>query len=309
MYGVFDKFWFWTIDYAMGFGNQVNLKDGLFNFMDTFGSLWHGFHFIWIIALSGFGVLFIHPRLKNDFRSLFTLLFLIFSFLSICPGLLFRPHYFVTLLPAVSILFGLSIDYLWEMSKFNKRQILKYISCSLLIISITFGIISQYDYFFILSPTEIIKKAYNINPFPESVPIGEYIKANSNDGDKIAILGSEPQICFYANRHSATGHITTYALMENHKYNLLMQKEMISDIESAMPKYFIYVNISTSWLMHDYSENYIFNWVDPFLLKNKYQLKGIVDIFNDRTIYKWDSEVYNYEAKSPYHVLIFRRNG
>ena len=43
---------------------------------------------------------------------------------------------------------------------------------------------------------------YNDNPFPEAVQIAKYIKANSNDSDKIAVFGSEPEICFYADRQS-----------------------------------------------------------------------------------------------------------
>jgi hypothetical protein len=37
--------------------------------------------------------------------------------------------------------------------------------------------------------------------------LSHYIKANSKKGDKIVVLGSEPQIYFYCGRHSATGHI------------------------------------------------------------------------------------------------------
>ena len=72
---------------------------------------------------------------------------------------------------------------------------------------------------------------YGLNPFPESIAIAEYIKAHSKEQDKIAVLGSEPQIYFYSNRHSATGYIYVYGLMEDQKYALKMQKEMAEEIE------------------------------------------------------------------------------
>ena len=97
--------------------------------------------------------------------------------------------------------------------------------------------------------------------------------------------------------------------MENQSNSLRMQKEMASEIESAMPEYFIYVPLASSWLMKDNSEDYIIKWIDPFLKKNQYRLKGVVDIFIDQTIYIWDSEVINYQPQSKFYILVFRRNG
>ena len=60
------------------------------------------------------------------------------------------------------------------------------------------------------------RTTYSLNPFPESLEIAKIIKASTSSRDRIAVLGSEPQIFFYSNRRSATGHIYTYALMEDH---------------------------------------------------------------------------------------------
>jgi hypothetical protein len=309
LYGVFDKFWYWTIEYALTYENQTNLKDGITLFINTLRSLQNGFYLIWIFALSGIIVLFLHPKLRQDFRYLFIMLFFIFSFLSICPGLYFREHYFVTLMPAISILFCVFIDYLRELSKAKTNlKLLKYLSYALFIISMTIVVVTQFNYFFQLSTNEISKAAFTNNPFGESLPIAEYIKANSKLEDKIAILGSEPQICFYANRHSASGYIYTYSLMEIQKNSLQMQKEMVNEIESALPKYLVYIHVPTSWHMNPNSETYIMKWVYPFLKKNQYQLKGIVDIYSDNTIYKWDTEIATYKARSDYYVLVFGRN-
>ena len=62
------------------------------------------------------------------------------------------------------------------------------------------------------------------------------------------MLGSEPEIYFYSHRHSATGYIYTYALMEPQKYAQQMQQEMIREIERARPKYLISVAMNYSWL-------------------------------------------------------------
>ena len=46
-----------------------------------------------------------------------------------------------------------------------------------------------------------------MNPFPESIKIGEYIAANTSQNDRVAIIDSEPQIYFYSNRRGASGYI------------------------------------------------------------------------------------------------------
>src|SRR5947208_15586515 len=78
---------------------------------------------------------------------------------------------------------------------------------------------------------------YPTNPFAAAVKIAEYLREHTNPDDTIAVLGSEPEIYFYAQRHSATGYIYTYELMEPQKYARQMQEERIHEIESARPKF------------------------------------------------------------------------
>jgi hypothetical protein len=73
---------------------------------------------------------------------------------------------------------------------------------------------SQKDYLLETDPVRISKAKFADNPFPEAVKIAKFIKNNSNEDDKIAILGSEPEIFFYSQRRSATAYIYTYPLME-----------------------------------------------------------------------------------------------
>jgi hypothetical protein len=80
----------------------------------------------------------------------------------------------------------------------------------------------------------------------------------------VAILGSEPQICFYAHRRSATGHIYMYPLMEGHPFAANMQREMILEIEQSRPEYFVCVGIWWSWLSTERSGDELFQWFDHY---------------------------------------------
>ena len=305
--GVFDKFWFWTVQYAMQYGVQIpafqvldNFKDGLFTVID-------GFFLLWIISAAGFIVLFFR-RALNANRA-FILLFALFSFLPVCPGFYFREHYFVTLLPAVSLSTGLFVHYLNAKAPFFfKSPYAKFAGTAIFIAAVLIGIGYQKDYLFKEGPAAISRRFYAYNPFPESIEIAKFIEANSAPADRIAVLGSEPQIYFYSKRRSATGHIYMYGLMEKHEYALSMQKELIHEIESSGPKFIVLVSVDDSWLVHPYSERLILDWLRSYLKKN-YRMVGAVDLISDDlTVYKWHDDAAKYAFQSPDRVLVFQRS-
>jgi hypothetical protein len=146
---------------------------------------------------------------------------------------------------------------------------------------------------------------YPGNPFSESIEIAKYIKANSAPSDRIAVIGSEPQIYFYADRRSATGYIYTYGLMEEQKYALKMQQEMIGDIEAVRPKYLVYVDIGASWVRRTNSSMLIFDWYAQY--RKRYDLVGIVDILSkNETVYHWGDDAKNYVPRSGRRLYVYR---
>src|SRR5205807_1451503 len=104
---VFAKFWFWTIKYAGHYGSQVSIAEGfrLFagHFWGALGTAWP----IWSLAAIGAIVCVVKPALRP--RASFLITFAFFSALAVCPGFYFRPHYFILLLPAVSLLAGMAV--------------------------------------------------------------------------------------------------------------------------------------------------------------------------------------------------------
>ena len=96
-----------------------------------------------------------------------------------------------------------------------------------------FGIIGHSEFIFTKPPGEITRDVYGANPFPESVEIARYIRNRTDVADTIVVLGSEPQIYFYAKRRAATGYIYTYSLMEKHEFARRMQEQMIAEIEAG----------------------------------------------------------------------------
>ncbi len=333
--GVFPRFWFWAFVYSSRYATQVTLQDGLVRLRNSFLQVADGFFIFWILSAFGFILLFsrrskqvrgcseasgpagnLSPNGINQavipngrrVNKAFVLLFVCFSFLSVCPGFYFRSHYYVTLLPAASLLVSIFIDFLSSRNfAFLKPQLPKLIGVGIFIAAAAIGVVRQKDDLFENDPVRLSGLLYSGNPFPESVEIAGFIKARTTPDDRIAVLGSEPQIFFYAKRRSATGYIYMYSLMESHEYVLPMQKEMIAEVEASKPKFIIDVRAGMSWQQQDASEAYIFRWLDSYVAED-YDLVGVADmIFPGLTIYKWYGDANNYKIQSQSSLLIYER--
>ena len=234
--------------------------------------------------------------------------FLLFSFLAICPGFYFRPHYFVLLLPVVALLAGVGVACVQDFFGQGQSALTQKAVPILLALIVLFHSASQQrNFFFVMSPATASRTTYGSNPFPESLEIARFIKEHSAQNERIAVIGSEPQIYFYSNRRSATGHIYTYALMESHSYALKMQQEMTSQIETSRPKFLVFVNVPTSWLARPDSEKMIFKWFQQYQQKY-YRLVGVIDIIGPgRTVYRWYKKALDYSPQSRYWLSVFQR--
>jgi hypothetical protein len=152
---------------------------------------------------------------------------------------------------------------------------------------------------------EVSRLIYGANPFVESMEIAQYISERTSEDERIAIIGSEPQIYFYANRRAATGYIYMYALMEDHPFSQQMQQQVIEEVESVNPNYLVYVNVPNSWLVRPGSDRTIFNWYSQYV--QSYDLVGLVALAQDGATYYWDAELPNDVNMMTMGVYIYKR--
>jgi hypothetical protein len=304
--GVFEKFWFWTFVYAREYVSMIPMLDGLKGSKLTIIPLVSSAVLIWILA--GIGLITVFREKKIRGRSLFVVGFLLFSLLSTCPGFYFREHYFVLLLPAIALLSGVGLFGIRQILSQRKVMIGKDLIVVILGLAILFYTLYQQKDFLLAKDLAVLsRRTYGIVPFPESLKIAEYVKANSSSDDTIAILGSEPQIFFYANRRSATSYVYMYPLMEPHPYALQMQEEMIQQIEAAKPKLLIYVNVFTSLGVGPTSKKLIFDWIWQYS-QQYYRLVGVVALVSeDRATYCWGQDAKSCFPLSPFWIAVLER--
>jgi Dolichyl-phosphate-mannose-protein mannosyltransferase len=299
--GVFSQFWFWTISYARAYASSTTLGEGFVHLTNYLRDQFEFFAGFWILALAG---LTVAMRKKTDrTRLTFALGFLFFSFLAVTPGLYFREHYFVLVLPALALMVGMAIALLQTIASRG----MKIVPVFLLVGVLAWDVWLQRTAFFQMALPVLNQTIYQSNPFLECVIAAKYIREHSAKDARVAVIGSEPEIYFYADRRSATGYIYTYPLMEDQPYAATMQHRMIAEIESAKPEYLVIVVNRYSWLPKDSSDLEIFGWAEKYAAAS-YDRIGIVDCRAGKSkMVLWEDAAKNYTGKPEQCLEIYRR--
>jgi hypothetical protein len=295
--GVFKNFWFWTFSYARTYATDLSLAEGFHEFRATVADLLRLNTAIWIIAACGLIALFWYRRARSS--AVFVTGLLVFSFAGVSAGLYFRSHYFILLLPALSLLCGLSVRTVQEFLTNRGLRFSQVIPPAVFAVAFAISLFQQRSFLFAPDPATACRRIYSANPFLEAQQIGEYLKANSPPSARVAIFGSEPEIYFYAARHSATGYIYTYGLMEDQKYADRMQREMIDEVTRSQPDFLVFVDDELSWLWQPGgSRETFFAWMQMYI-NTQYEKTAQVEIEGSA----------GHLIDDTARIYVFRRNG
>ena len=82
-----------------------------------------------------------------------------------------------------------------------------------------------------------------------------------------------------------------------------MQKQMIQEIETAEPRFIVWVQVPTSWLADENSERFIFGWATRYMA-DVYRPVGCADILPNGTKYVWGADASIYKPTSKYFVTV-----
>jgi hypothetical protein len=263
----------------------------------------------WILAAIGLGCACFDKNGRK--QAVFVLAFAGASFLGTAAGLYFRPHYFILMLPAFALMLGFAVASIQRVMRF---PILNDVARSLPVIA--FGVILgwfvfyQEQFFFQYSPQQACEDIHRDLPyrcpFVEAPVVAGYIRQHSAENSRIAVIGSEPEIYFYAHRHSATGYIYTYALLELQPHAQKMQQEMIQEIEACQPEYLVDVSYGSSWASQGWSKSAVRQWFGQYS-DRLYDLVGIAHMNRDGQMkYLWDESVKNHKLPDGEYLAVYR---
>jgi hypothetical protein len=222
---------------------------------------------------------------------------------SVVPGLYFRPHYFVPLLPVMAVLAGVGIADL-----LRRERAWRWAAAALVLLSALWPL--WRDEGFLLEPDKrlAMRILWGPLPFNEAVEVGRYLKERARPGDRLAVLGSEPEILFLSGIPSSTGYLYTYPLMETHSLARWMQHDLMQRLDASPPRWIALVSAANSWWQPQEGVDMpILDWMDRFLPAH-YDVVGVADIVSPfRTVYLWDDAARGYEGKSPSAIWVYRR--
>jgi hypothetical protein len=292
--GVFGKFWFWTIDYARQYALISSASVGANRFWRVLPLVTASTALLWLIASAGLLLIWFDDRLRGS--RIWFAGFCLASALTVIPGFYFRVHYFLAPLPAVALLTGCAgSGFIWLLQKNHRPHQLHNSVMALYAVFLGATFFVNRDIWFIKTPDQASRTIYGLPLFLEAEKAAGFIHDHSASTARIAVLGSEPEIYFLARRHSATGYIYTYALMETQPFAQKMQREMIREIESAAPEFIVYVQGETSWGRYTASNQKIFKWWEG--CRTNY------------TLVKPFGKTLSSTRSSDYELVVYRRNG
>jgi hypothetical protein len=302
--GGFEPFWFWTVTYASRYAVLNTLADGLRYLVRVSAHITGAAPLLWALPAVGLTAPAWDSRVRA--QAAFLALFALCSFLAVVPGLRFAAHYFILLLPAASLLAGTAVSALARRAATYGPR-LEALVRGLPLVAIALALFRDGTLLFAASPEEFSRTVYGTNPFPEAVEIGRYLREHSAPDERIAVIGSEPQIYFYARRRAATTFICTYALMEPQPFARRMQEEMIAQLEHERVRFMVWVNVPASWTRYADSDTLLFDWVARTVNEQYIPVASADIVPGQPTVYRWSGEPNEIVPSTPPFVVVFRR--
>jgi 4-amino-4-deoxy-L-arabinose transferase-like glycosyltransferase len=279
--GTLGPFWFWAFQYAGQYVSEVTLAEAWPPFAAAWAEITRATHALWLLAAVGLAALWT-ARHPGETRGVLTGL-LVASWLAVCVGFYFRPHYFILLLPVAALLVGVAVSTIAELlARVVPPRAARSVAVAIFAVAVGLYAVGERRYLLSMGASELSRSVYGINPFVETVDVARYVRAHTTPRDRIAVLGSEPQIYFYARRRSATGYLYAYPLMEPHVYAAHMRAEMLRELDAAHPAYMVLVEVPTSWTVRADSDRSIFEWIRGYA-RACYERVSAADIFSPAT--------------------------
>ncbi len=306
--GAFNEMMYWAYRIPKNYVSKISWAEGKGYLAYHFKAITGHFAVLWLCGALGLVVL-AHRSITGAHKIL-VWTFAVFSIATIFPGFYFYGHYWIQVLPLLSLLIGAFYFVITILlSKWIKEKTGRSAAtCTLFILVLLAHVWQKQDYYFKPDYTRILRQVYGMNPFPEAMAIGEFIARQSNPQDQMIVIGSEPELYFYTQCRCPSQHAYFSALVDNVPEHRQWQQEFIRDVEKAQPRFIVFFDHVISLLVQANTDQTIFQWGSKYLNKH-YHLIGVVDTLGPLDIrYLWGQDFVNYQVAGQFQIYIFARN-
>lgn len=147
----------------------------------------------------------------------------------------FHGHYYILVLPFLTLLAGGGADVVGRLaggSGARRKGVTAVVGGVVGMV-----MVSGYGTMLFMEPNALARKAYGVtNPFVESREVAERLAELTKEGDEVFMLGSEPQILFFAGRRNCGRHVVAYPLVYPSGWALKYQDEAIKALLDRHPR-------------------------------------------------------------------------
>lgn len=257
-HGALEDFLYWTVDFTRSTYAKSNEKalQGT-PFFSVIGIIFFELFLPVLVALPT--ALWLIFKGKNTKYLLAALLIFAAAISVYLPGKN-HPHYFIQLLPPLSITAGIGLSMLLD-----KKELLAKITLSLVLCLFMYTVYKEYKLYVIYTPEEVSVIKYGPT-FVQSVAVAKYIKEKTQHSDYIFQWGFEPELYFLTQRRCPVSYVVKMAV-DWAKYPDIALQKLVAGINQKKPKYIIMQLIWDNILGED-------EMVD--ILKNDYQFEGTI---------------------------------
>ncbi|MCZ6783312.1 MAG: glycosyltransferase family 39 protein [Proteobacteria bacterium] len=289
--GALGAFWFWTVEVSGAYVSEVGLTSGLRFLVGQLRRVAQHDEIFWVLGLAGLAAFWVGAGRVGASRRTAKIVLACFaaaSFAATAPGLRFYSHYWLLVMPALALGVGVAFSSAgaWLSSR-TGREVWRLAAGGVFATLWLLHLAIRAPYYFQPDFEAVLRQVYGFNPFLEAKVIGDHLREHTSAGDTIVVIGSEPEVYFYAGRRCPSRHAYFEYLVFGHPDHRLWQREFIEDVERARPRFVTLFRNRVSLVRAPSADRAIFDWARRFL-SDHYQLVGAAVTTPDyRTEYLW----------------------
>jgi hypothetical protein len=299
MTGKLEDFYNWT--YVQPMRLAGSFRESRFTmFLNILPRVFKQFEGIWAIAALGLVAIFFSGFKRAS--AWFGLSMALLGVGSVVIGAAYYPHYFVMAIPGIALLAASTLR--WGSQKAGPWG--PALGLSIAAILLVLSIKGRTSYYFDPDYARIHYATYSLNMFPELEKIGQELAKRVPEGQKIGILGSEPQVLVTAGRESCSKYLMVYAMLIDPELSPPMQQEYMQELKECMPEYIVWNTASASWAP-GYEKLQFFKELMAWVEAN-YTGIGVAESQGAKPgIILWDEAARKHKATSVYKVIVLQK--
>lgn len=199
---------------------------------------------LWIAGTAGLALLAFGGRGKR--ASGLWILLVGFAAASLLTGKAYR-HYYLPLVVPFALGCGYLFDAIARRAAAHRRLGVRLALWALLLVPWVMPLTRYYS-LLTMTATEY-ERTLDAAAIPlagVSQEVGRYLRSRTSEDDPVLVVGSQPQIYFWAERRPATRLVISYPMIAPYSYSAKLRREFLEDLDEVRPRYVVLAAVPTS---------------------------------------------------------------